>query len=251
MIDQRVNSVLQELEKQEKFELENPDAVPGREKMLAITRDIGIFYNILLRTNKAKNVLEIGTSTGYSTIWFAEAIRENPGAKIITIEQEEKKIKRAKENFQKTGVDSMIEIRQGLAIDVLKQIVKETTESFDFIFIDADKEKCAEYFDLVLPILKTGGIIGIDNILKPERFSTYMTPFVNHVKVIPNVRSVTIPIDNGELLCTKLAEKIDDKNSVNISEDEIIEHFNDLKMGEVIRMSKKTKIYGENLSLLE
>ena len=251
MLDEKIDSVLRELEKQEKYELENPNAVPGREKMLAITRDIGVFYNILLRTNRAKKVLEIGTSTGYSTIWFAEAIRENPGAKIITIEQEEKKIRRAKENFQKTGVNSIIEIKQGLAIDVLKQVVKETTESFDFIFIDADKEKCAQYFDLVLPILKTGGIIGVDNILKPERFSTYMIPFVNHVKVIPNVRSVTIPIDNGELLCTKLAEKTDDENSVNISEDEIIEHFNDLKMGEVIRMSKKTKIYGENLSLLE
>ena len=135
MIDQKIDSLLRELEKQEKFELENPDSVPGREKMLAITRDIGVFYNILLRTNKAKRVLEIGTSTGYSTIWFAEAIRENPGAKIITIEQEEKKIKRAVENFLKTGVNSIIEIKQGIAMDVLKQIVKESTEPFDFIFI--------------------------------------------------------------------------------------------------------------------
>ena len=251
MLDQKIDSLLRELEKQEKFELENPDAVPGREKMLAITRDIGIFYNILLRTSKTAKILEIGMSTGYSTIWFAEAIRGNPGAKIITIEQEEKKIQRATENFQKTEVDSIIEIRKGVAIDVLKEIVKETTEKFDFIFIDADKEKCGQYFDLVLPIVKPGGIIGIDNILKPERFSTYMIPFVNHVKVIPNVRSVIIPIDNGELLCTKLAEKINDENAVDVSEDEIIEHFNDLKMGEVIRMSKKTKVFGEDLSLLE
>ena len=251
MLDQKIDSILQELERQETFELENPDAVPGREKMLAITRDIGIFYNILLRASKARRILEIGTSTGYSTIWFAEAIREFPGAEIITIEQEDKKIIRAKENFEKAGVDSTVEIKQGLAINVLKQIVKETTEPFDFIFIDADKEKCAQYFDLVLPILKTGGIIGIDNILKPERFSTYMIPFVNHVKVIPNIRSVTIPIDNGELLCTKISDNTDDENTVNISEDKIIEHFNDLKMGEVIRMSKKTKVYGEDLSLLE
>ena len=251
VLDQKIDSVLQELEKQEKFELENPDAVPGRQKMLAITRDIGIFYNILLRNNKARKILEIGTSTGYSTIWFAEALREQAGAKIITIEQEEGKIQRAKENFQKTGVESIIEIRKGLAIDVLKQIVKETTEPFDFVFIDADKEKCVEYFDLALKIVKTGGIIGIDNILKPERFSTYMIPFVNHVKIIPNVRSVVIPIDNGELLCTKLSESFKDENSLNLTEDEIIAHFNEQKMGEVLRMSKKTQIYGENLSLLE
>ena len=251
MLDEKIDSVLRELEKQEKYELENPDSVPGREKMLAITRDIGIFYNILLRSNKTKKVLEIGTSTGYSTIWFAEAIRENPGAKIITIEQEEKKIQRATENFQKTGVSPIIEIKKGIAIDVLKEIVKEIEEPFDFVFIDADKEKCAEYFDLVLPIVRTGGIIGIDNILKPERFATYMIPFVNHVKIIPNVRSVTIPIDNGELICTKLGKLEKDENSVDISEDEIFEHFNELKMGEVIRMSKKTEIYGEKLSMLE
>jgi len=251
MLDAKIDSILRELEKQEKYELENPNAVPREEKMLAITRNIGIFYNILLRSNEAKKILEIGTSTGYSTIWFAEAIREQIDSKIITIEQEEGKIQRAQDNFQKTGVNSIIEIRKGIAIEVLKEIVKETKEPFDFIFIDADKEKCAEYFDLVLPIVKIGGIIGIDNILKPERFSTYMIPFVNHVRVIPNVRSIIIPMDNGELLCTKLSDSVKDENSVNLSEDEIIEHFNELKMGEVLRMSKKTQIFDEKLSLLE
>ena len=171
MMDEKIDSVLRELEKQEKFELANPGAVPGREKMLAITRDIGLFYNILLRSNGTKKILEVGTSTGYSTIWFAEAIREQIGAKIITIEQEDKKIQRATQNFQRTGVDSIIEIRKGDALNILKEIVKETLESelFDFAFIDADKERCAQYFDAILPILKRDGIIAIDNILKPEK----------------------------------------------------------------------------------
>ena len=78
-----------------------------------------------------------------------------------------------------------------------------------------------------------------------------MIPLVNHVKIIPNVRSVVIPIDNGELLCTKLSESFEDENASYLTEDEIIEHFNEQKMGEVLQMSKKTQIYGENLSLLE
>lgn len=203
MLDEKISPVLAELEKQEIFENDNPDTVPGREKMMAITRDIGIFYNILLRSSGAKKILEIGTSTGYSTIWFAEAVMHHPDAKIITIEQEEKKIRRAETNFQRSGVDSIIEIRHGAATDIIN---KMSDSMFDFIFIDADKENCIQYFDFALSVLKTGGIIGVDNVLKPERFAKYMIPLVNHVKAVPKVRSVVVPIDNGELLCTKLAD---------------------------------------------
>ena len=192
MLDEKIDRVLRELEKQEKFEQENPDAVPGREKMLAITRDIGLFYNILLRGNNTKKILEIGTSTGYSAIWFAEAIRDKPDAKIITIEAEEKKIQRAKENFAKTGVSELIEIRKGDALDVLLDIANENKhkETFDFVFIDADKERAIQYFDIVLPLLKTGGIVGTDNILQPERFREYMKPYVKHVRKNPRVHNM-------------------------------------------------------------
>lgn len=201
-MDENIDTVLHELEQQERFEQENPDAVPGREKMLAITRDIGLFYNILLRSNDTKKVLEIGTSTGYSTIWFADAIIGRQDAKITTIEQEEKKIARAQENFTRTGFDGIINIMQGTAIDVLRKL--DSKEEFDFVFIDADKENVIEYFDLALCMIRPGGIIGIDNVLKPERFSVYMRPLTDHVRSLSNVRAVLVPIDNGELLCTKL-----------------------------------------------
>lgn len=90
MIDEKIDLVLRSLEKQAKFEDENPREVDHSEKMLSVTRNIGLFYNILLRSNGAKNILEIGTSVGYSAIWFAEAIRENNGS-IISLEQDPKK----------------------------------------------------------------------------------------------------------------------------------------------------------------
>ena len=208
MIDEKIDQVLRTLEKQAKFEEEYQDKVERSERMLSITRNIGLFYNIFLRSTGAKNILEIGTSVGYSTIWFAEALRENLGTKIISLEQDSKKIERAKKNFVTAGVEQYIEILQGDALETLSKISnqKESLSKFDFIFIDADKERYIQYFDMSLPLLKKGGVIGADNIVYPERFNELMKDYVNHVKNIPNVRTVTIPIDNGEEITMKLSD---------------------------------------------
>ena len=205
MIDSKIDSVLQRIEEQEKFEQENPHEIPNSEKVLAIGRNTGIFYNILLHTMKAKNILEIGLSTGYSTVWFADAISKTNG-NIITIDFDQKKIKRAKKNFEDAKVDNFIEIRHGDALEVLSEISQEKNfqNFFDFVFIDADKERYIQYFDSVLPLVKTGGIIGADNILYPERFQKFTIPYVEHVRKNPKIKSVTIPIDNGEELSLKL-----------------------------------------------
>ena len=208
MIDEKIDQVLRTLEKQAKFEEEYQDKVERSERMLSITRNIGLFYNIFLRSTGAKNILEIGTSVGYSTIWFAEALRENLGTKIISLEQDSKKIERAKKNFVTAGVEQYVEILQGDALETLSKISnqKESLSKFDFIFIDADKERYIQYFDMSLPLLKKGGVIGADNIVYPERFNELMKDYVNHVKNIPNVRTVTIPIDNGEEITMKLSD---------------------------------------------
>ena len=206
MIDEKIDGVLKKLEKQETFERDNPSKIQQFEKMLAITRNIGLFYNVLLHGIKAKKILEIGTSTGYSTLWFAEAIIANNEGKIITIDQDGNKIVRAKKNFEEAGVSNLIEIRKGDALEILSQIREEfdSKETFDFIFIDADKERYIQYFDMVFPLLKTGGFIGADNILWPEKFAGLIKPYVEHVKNNPKVRSVTVPIDNGEELSIKI-----------------------------------------------
>ena len=206
MIHEKFNQILKKLENQENLERENPSLVPQSEKQLAITRNIGLFYNILLRGINAKNILEIGTSTGYSTLWFADAIRSKNGAKIITIEQDEKKISRAKENFEEVGVDKFIEIRHGDALKILSKMHENNNyhKKFDFAFIDADKERYIEYFDMIFPLVKIGGFIGADNIIWPERFSEYIKPYVQHVRNNPKILSITIPIDNGEELSLKI-----------------------------------------------
>jgi len=206
MLDSKIDTVLKKIEEQEKFEQENPYETPNPEKLLAIGRNTGIFYNILLKSKDAKKILEIGMSAGYSTIWFAEAISKKTGGKIITIDQDKKKIERAKRNFEDAGLSDLIDIRHGDALEVLLDIKNESnsSESFDFVFIDADKERYIQYFDIILPMVKPGGLIGADNILFPERFQKFANLYVKHVRNNPKIRSVTIPIDNGEELSLKL-----------------------------------------------
>jgi len=206
MLDSKIDTVLKRIEEQEKLEQENPYEIPNSEKVLAIGRNTGIFYNILLQSMDAKKILEIGMSAGYSTIWFAEAISKKTGGKIITIDQDKKKIERAKRNFEDAGLSDLIEIRHGDALEVILDIKNESnsSESFDFVFIDADKERYIQYFDAILPMVKPGGLIGADNILFPERFQKFSNLYVKHVRNNPKIRSVTIPIDNGEELSLKL-----------------------------------------------
>ena len=199
--------VLDELENRSNLEKERKIDVKREDRMLAITKDTGQFFNLLLHSKKAKNMLEIGTSVGYSTIWCAEAIKQNSG-KIITIEANESKIKRAKENFARAKVDDIISIKNGYAIDVLESMKnqKEFESLFDFVLLDADKENTLNYFNLILPMTKVGGIILIDNMLYPKKYREEMSKVEYEIKSNPKVRCVLIPIGNGEELITKLSE---------------------------------------------
>ncbi|MFB5619699.1 MAG: O-methyltransferase, partial [Nitrosopumilus sp.] len=142
-----ISNVLKELEKQSSLEKSRMVDVPQKDRMLTITKETGEFLDMILRLKKAKHMLEVGTSVGYSAIWCAEAIAKNYG-KIITIEQNPDKIKRAFENFQKAEITDTVTIKEGIAINILKELnmKEENKDFFDFVLIDADKENIIEYF---------------------------------------------------------------------------------------------------------
>ena len=209
MVNEKIQNVLSRLEKDIDYENSHRDEIPSEKRLNCISKNIGMFYNILLKSINAKKILEIGTSVGYSGLWFADVVMSNTqsesNGKIITIEREKFKIDNATQNFEEAGVGSLIKIREGEARKILREIKEEFSENyFDFIFIDADKESYIEYFDLCLPLVRKGGIIGADNILFPERFNEMMADYLSHVKSKPNVQSVTVPIDNGEEVTIKL-----------------------------------------------
>ena len=206
MINEKIQNVLLRLEKDIDYENNHRSEVPSEERLNCISKNIGMFYNIMLKSINAKKILEIGMSVGYSGLWFADAIMSNTqDGQIITIDREQFKIDSATRNFEEAGVSSLIKIREGEARKILHEIKEEFGENyFDFIFIDADKESYIEYFDLCLPLVRKGGIIGADNILFPERFNEMMEDYLSHVRSNPNVQSVTVPIDNGEEITFKL-----------------------------------------------
>jgi predicted O-methyltransferase YrrM len=206
-IDKKIFKVLKVLEKKARYEEKNYRSITHENRMLAITKETGIFYNILLRIQKPKRILEIGTSTGYSTLWFADAILKQK-AMILTIEQNPKKINIANNNFKNAGVSKIIKIKQGNARNILNQMLKEfkTTYSrkyFDFIFIDADKEEYSYYFDTGLQMLKTGGIIASDNIIYPERFKKHIKKYMTHIYKKKNIQTIIVPIGNGQQISIK------------------------------------------------
>ncbi len=204
MIDS-ISKVLDELEVQSTREKSRKVNVPHEDRMLAITKETGELFNMILRLKNAKNMLEVGTSTGYSTIWCAEVISEQSG-KIITIEQNPNKIKRAKENFQKAGVTDTITIKEGLAMQILTELnlQQRYKDFFDFVLIDADKENVIEYFDLIFPMVSVGGVIITDNMLYPEKFRQDMKKFSDYLRKNPKLRTITLPIGNGEEITIKL-----------------------------------------------
>jgi len=206
MINEKIQNVLSRLEKDIDYENSHRDEVPSEKRLNCISKNIGTFYNIMLKSINAKKILEIGMSVGYSGLWFADAIISNTqDGQIITIAREHFKIDSATRNFEEAGVSSLIKIREGEARKILHEIKEEFGENyFDFIFIDADKESYIEYFDLCLSLVRKGGIIAADNILFPERFNEMMADYLSHVRSNPNVQSVTIPIDNGEEITIKL-----------------------------------------------
>ena len=216
MINTKISKVLSRLEEQSKRERLGEVVVPRSEMMLAITLDTGTFFNITLKAMRAKRILEIGTSHGYSTLWFAEALTQisevsntRPEKSIITIEMDHSKVERANKNFDEAGIKNIIDLKEGQAGDVLSEIsknyLKEEDRLFDFVFFDADKENLRHYFDIVLPMVRVGGIIATDNILYPEEYRSMMTNYTNYIKNKPNIQSMMIRIGNGEELTIKLA----------------------------------------------
>jgi caffeoyl-CoA O-methyltransferase len=140
----------------------------------------------------------VGTSVGFSTLWLADAVGKN--GKITTIEMDPLKVERAKKHFERAGVEKIIEIRHGTALDVLPKLKGK----FDFVLLDADKVNIIRYFDLVLPMVRAGGIIVVDNMLFPPPYLPIMKKYARHVQRNPRVQSVTVPIGMGEEVTIKL-----------------------------------------------
>jgi predicted O-methyltransferase YrrM len=124
----------------------------------------GKFLDFLVRVSGAKRILEIGTLGGYSTIWMARALPEE--GCVVTLELDPHHARVARGNLQKAGVLDLVDLRVGPAVESLASLVKTGAESFDLIFIDADKQGYPEYLEWSLKLSRPGTVIVADNVVR-------------------------------------------------------------------------------------
>lgn len=124
----------------------------------------GKMLQVFAKMCNARNVLELGTLGGYSTIWLANALPDN--GRVTTLEIDPTYAAVAKQNFVYAGLDSKIDIRIGKALDILPQLATEGLPPFDLIFIDADKPPYLKYFEWAIQLGRPGTIIIADNVIR-------------------------------------------------------------------------------------
>lgn len=133
---------------------------------MEITADVGKLLHVLVRAAGARRVLEVGTLLGYSAIWMARALR--PGGRLVTLELDPDRAAQARAAIARAGLDAVIEVRQGLALELLPPLVEELRAGdppFDLAFIDAAKREYPQYLDHALELVRPGGLILADNTL--------------------------------------------------------------------------------------
>jgi predicted O-methyltransferase YrrM len=175
----------------------NDAAVRERSRrMLNISRETGQFLAVLVRATKARHVLEIGTSNGYSTLWLAEAARANDGA-VTTVEASEYKAGLASANFRRAGLSSSITLLRDDAGVVLQGAVEG---AFDFIFLDAERSEYPGWWPHIRQVLRPGGLLAADNAVS---HAEQMAPFVALVSGDPTFATCVVQVGKGELLAVK------------------------------------------------
>ena len=158
---------------------------------MAIAPKEGQFLYETALLSKAKTIVEFGTSFGVSTIYLAQALKDNMGGKLISTEIEPSKCKIAELNIKNAGLSDFVEIRQGDAMQTLKNI----SEPIDLIFLDGWKELYLPVLKLLIPKLSNNAVILADNIYS---FKKALRPYKNFVQnTSENFTSITLPFKSG------------------------------------------------------
>lgn len=179
------------------FGEENDTHVTVRaEKMLNITADTGLLLWMVIRAMRPDRILEIGTSNGYSTIWWADALVEE-SQQLTTVELNPWKAELARKNFAEAGVADRIRMVVEDAGDYLRN---SPSASVDFLFIDSERSEYVEWWPDMVRILAPRGLLVVDNAVDK---ADELVQFRDVVQGTAGVEEVLVPIGNGELFIQK------------------------------------------------
>ncbi|HEX8602947.1 MAG TPA: class I SAM-dependent methyltransferase [Pseudoduganella sp.] len=175
-------------------------ADPGRaQRMLNITRDTGEFLAVLVRATRARDILEIGTSNGYSTLWLADAVGTaagTDGGVVTTVELQAAKYAMALENFARAGLRDRIDALNADAGEVLRVA---GDAAYDFIFLDSDRAQYEAWWPEIRRVLRPRGLLVVDNAVSHAH---EMESFVQAVKD-DGFHCSLVPVGKGEFLATR------------------------------------------------
>ena len=179
---------------------------------MQISADQGRLFQLLVRLMGAKKTLEVGVFTGYSSLAVALALPDD--GRVVACDASEEYTSVARRYWREAGVQDKIELRLGAAADTLRELLEEGhAGSFDFAFIDADKPSYPVYYELTYQLLRSGGLMAIDNVLQnggvadpqaTEKNIIVVREFNAKVREDSRVFSTMVGIADGVTLALKL-----------------------------------------------
>lgn len=176
------------------------DEVDRNKRYLGVSPTDGRFLRQLTEAVGAKRVVEIGTSTGYSGLWFALALRST-GGHLYTHEIDPDRAKMARENFEAAGVADLVTIIEGNA----HETVLQHTEPIDVLFLDADKEGYIDYLEKLLPLVRPGGLILAHNMRRPPPDPRYIQAITTN----PNLDTTFVLMEGAGIGVTLKKRNVD------------------------------------------
>ena len=181
----------------------------GDVKKMQISITQAYFFQLFIKMNNIKSILEVGTFTGYSALSMGLAMPKD--GKVICLDINKETTQIATNFFKKANLDN-IKVILGPAIETFKKL-KNDKSTFDMIFIDADKENYKNYYNLSLELVKNNGFIFIDNVLwkgdvadpqKNERLTNIIREFYSFIKKDDRVEKTILPLGDGVTICRKI-----------------------------------------------
>jgi caffeoyl-CoA O-methyltransferase len=197
MLDDRVRTVLARLEEEDARERE--EGVPREQRARQVARTTGQFLFALVAPQTDCEVLEIGASRGYSTVWLAAGVRYL-GGRVLSLEHDPAKVDAWRHNIAEAGLEQWAELLPGDAFETLPAI----DDVFDVVFLDAEKEQYERLFQVARPKLEPAAVVIADNVLS---HADPLAAYSQARRADPSLESVTIPIDRGLELTVVLSDR--------------------------------------------
>jgi predicted O-methyltransferase YrrM len=198
VLDERVRAVLARLEAEDADE--RARGLPPSERSRQVTRTTGQFLFALVAPQHGCEVLEIGGSRGYSSIWLAAGV-SHLGGRVVSLEHNPRAAEAWRLNIAEAGLEEWAELLEGDAFEMLPRV----EEGFDVVFLDAEKDQYEELFQLARKKLEPGALVVADNVLS---HADALAAYSRARQADPTLESVTVTLDRGLELSVVLRESV-------------------------------------------